>query len=104
MVFLGNPEYGVELEAIDFAAVARACGGAGFTIDDPATCGTILDQALNTPGPVVIEAVVDPFEPPMPAKIKPEQALKFAASLARGEPNRMKIAGTVFENRVRELV
>ncbi len=54
-------------------AVARACGGAGFTIDDPATCGTILDQALNTPGPVVIEAVVDPFEPPMPAKIKPEQ-------------------------------
>ena len=104
MVFLGNPEYGVELEAIDFAAVARACGGAGFTIDDPATCGTILEQALNTPGPVVIEAVVDPFEPPMPAKIKPEQALKFAASLARGEPNRMKIAGTVFENRVRELV
>jgi len=75
-----------------------------FTIDDPATCGTILDQALNTPGPVVIEAVVDPHEPPMPAKIKPDQALKFAQSLARGEPNRLKIAGMVFENKVRELV
>lgn len=104
MVFLGNPEYGVELENIDFAAVARACGGAGFTIEAPATCGTILEQALNTPGPVVIQAVVDPHEPPMPAKIKPEQALKFAEALARGEPNRMKIAGTVFENKVRELI
>jgi len=104
MVFLGNPEYGVTLADIDFAAVAHACGGAGFTIDDPAQCGAILDQALNTPGPVVIQAVVDENEPPMPAKIKPNQALKFAQSLAKGEPNRLKIAGTVFENKVRELI
>jgi pyruvate dehydrogenase (quinone) len=104
MVFLGNPEFGVALEEIDFAAVARACGGAGFTIDDPAQCGAILDQALNTPGPVVVQAVVDQNEPPMPAKIKPNQALKFAESLAKGQPNRMQIAGTVFENKVRELV
>lgn len=104
MVFLGNPEYGVKLADIDFAAVAHACGGAGFTIDDPAQCGAVLDQALNTPGPVVIQAVVDENEPPMPAKIKPNQALKFAQSLAKGEPNRMKIAGTVFENKVRELI
>lgn len=104
MVFLGNPEYGVELANIDFAAVARACGGAGFTIEDPAQCGAIMEQALNTPGPVVIEAVVDQNEPPMPAKIKPNQAIKFAQSLARGEPNRMQIAGTVFENKIRELI
>ena len=31
MVFLGNPEYGVDLQPIDFAAFARACGGAGFS-------------------------------------------------------------------------
>ena len=104
MVFLGNPEYGVKLEPIDFAAFARACGGTGFTIEDPTKCGAILDEALNTPGPVIIEAVVDSLEPPMPAKIKPNQALKFAESLAKGEPNRMKIAGTVFADRVRELI
>jgi pyruvate dehydrogenase (quinone) len=104
MVFLGNPEYGVTLEDIDFAAFAQACGGTGFTIEDPAQCGPILDQALNTPGPVIVQAVVDPFEPPMPAKIKPGQALKFAESLARGEPNRMKIAGTVLEDKIRELI
>ena len=26
MVFLGNPEFGVDLHPIDFAAIARACG------------------------------------------------------------------------------
>jgi len=104
MVFLGNPEYAVALEEIDFAAVARACGASGFTITNPAECGAILDQALNTPGPVVIQAVVDEFEPPMPARIKPQQALKFAESLAKGQPERMKIAGTVFKDKVRELI
>jgi pyruvate dehydrogenase (quinone) len=104
MVFLGNPEYGCELQPIDFAAFARACGGIGFTIEDPGQCGTILDQALNTSGPVIVEAVVDPDVPPMPAKITLEQATKFAQSLARGEPNRSKVAWTVLSDKVRELI
>ena len=29
MVFLGNPEYGNDLQPIDFAGFARACGGTG---------------------------------------------------------------------------
>ncbi|MBC8163260.1 MAG: pyruvate oxidase [Roseiflexaceae bacterium] len=104
MVFLGNPEYGCELHPIDFAGFARNCGATGFTIEDPATCGDILDEALRTPGPVVVEAVVDSNEPPMPAKITPEQALKFAQSLARGTPNRMEIAGTILKDTLRELI
>jgi pyruvate dehydrogenase (quinone)/pyruvate oxidase len=104
MVFLGNPEYGCELEPIDFAAFARACGAKGFTIEDPGQCGAILDQAFETPGPVLIEAVVDPFVPPMPAKVTFEQAAHFAESLARGEPNRSKTAWTVLSDKVRELV
>jgi pyruvate dehydrogenase (quinone)/pyruvate oxidase len=104
MVFLGNPEYGCELQPINYAAFAQACGGSGFTVEDPADCGRILDQALATPGPVVVEAVVDPNEPPMPPQLKPSQALKFAESLAKGQPNRMKIAGTILENKVRELI
>ena len=104
MVFLGNPEYGVELTPIDFAAFARACGGTGFTVEDPASCGQMLDTALATPGPVVIEAIVDPFEPPMPPKVTRDQATKFGRSLLRGEPNRQKIALTVLADKVRELV
>ncbi|HEX5415548.1 MAG TPA: thiamine pyrophosphate-dependent enzyme [Chloroflexota bacterium] len=104
MVFLGNPEYGVSLEPIDFALYARACGGTGFCIDDPKTCGQILDQALATPGPVLIEAVVDPFEPPLPPKITPQQAINLAEALARGEPNRTKIALTIASDEVHEIV
>src|SRR5919204_1225403 len=104
IVFLGNPEYGCELQPIDFAAFARACGGTGFTIEDPADCGRVLDEALATPGPVVIEAVVDPFEPPMPPKVTLDQATKFAESLARGTPSRGKIALTALSDRVREMV
>jgi pyruvate dehydrogenase (quinone) len=104
MVFLGNPEYGCELQPIDFAAVARACGVAGFTVDDPGECGHVLETALATPGPALVEAVVDPFEPPMPPKVTAEQARKFAESLMKGQPNRSDIALTVLANRVRELV
>lgn len=104
MVFLGNPEYGVDLHPIDFASFALACGGVGFTVEDPAQCGPSIDAFLNAPGPAVLQAVVDPFEPPMPAKVKPEQALHFAESLARGEPNRKKIALTVLSDQVREII
>jgi pyruvate dehydrogenase (quinone) len=104
MVFLGNPEYVCDLQPIDFAGVARACGAVGFTIERPEECGRVLDQALDTPGPVLVEAVVDPHEPPMPPKVKAEQALHFAESLARGTPNRGKIALTVASDTVRELV
>ena len=104
MIFLGNPEYGCELHPIDFAAFARACGGTGFTVEDPAQCGAILDQALATPGPVLVEAVVNAFVPPQPAKITFDQATKFAQSLARGEPNRSKIAWTVLSDKIRELI
>jgi pyruvate dehydrogenase (quinone)/pyruvate oxidase len=104
MVFLGNPEYGCDLHPINFALVAQACGGTGLTIEDPHDCGRIVEQALNTPGPVVVEAVVDPFEPPMPPKISVRQAEKFAESLLKGEPNRGKILATIAEDRVRELV
>src|SRR3984885_2866559 len=92
MVFLGNPEYGVELHPIDFAAVAHACGGAGFTVEDPKDCGRVVEEFLGVPGPALLQAVVDPLEPPLPAKVTADQALKFAESLARGEPNRRKIA------------
>lgn len=104
MVFLGNPEYAVELEPINFAKFAEVCGATGFTIDNPADCGRILDQALAIDGPVIIEAVVDPLEPPLPAKIKPGQALHFAEALLRGEPNREQIALTALSDKVREMI
>ncbi len=104
MVFLGNPEYGVQLAPIDFAMFAQACGGTGFSVKDPTRCGDIIEQALNTPGPVIIDCEVDQNEPPLPPKINAEQAYHFAESLVRGEPNRKEIALTALKDKVRELV
>jgi pyruvate dehydrogenase (quinone)/pyruvate oxidase len=104
MAFLGNPEYECDLTPIHFGDFARACGGTGFTIEDPNDCGEILERALHTPGPVVIEAIVDPNEPPMPAKVTAKQAAHFAESLAKGTPDRRKLIETLVGNKVRELL
>jgi pyruvate dehydrogenase (quinone)/pyruvate oxidase len=104
MVFLGNPEYGCDLHPIDFAAVAAACGATGLTIEDPEQCGAALDTALAAPGPVVVQAVVDPLEPPWPAKTTLTQMKHLAESLIRGEPNREQIALTVLGAKVREMI
>lgn len=104
MVFLGNPEYGVELQPIDFAKVAEACGVRGFRIDEPSECRDTLAEALAHPGPALIEAVVDPLEPPLPPHITAEQAKQFATALIRGEPDGLSIARKALATKVRELV
>jgi pyruvate dehydrogenase (quinone)/pyruvate oxidase len=104
MVFLGNPEFGCELEPIDFTRVAEGCGINTVRIDDPAHCADQLREALATPGPCLIEAVVDPFEPPMPPKVEVKQAMHMAEALARGTPQAMKTALTLASDTVRELV
>jgi pyruvate dehydrogenase (quinone)/pyruvate oxidase len=104
MVFLGNPEYGCELEPIDFAKVAEACGIRGVTIVSPVACAEQLRDALSTPGPCLIEAVVDPHEPPWPPKIDAKQALHLAESLAKGSPNRTKIALTLASDVIRQMI
>lgn len=104
MVFLGNPEYVCELQPIDFAGVARAFGVTSFVIDDPKKCGAILDQALAVNGPVMIEAVVDENTPPMPAKIKTQQAIHLAEALARGTKDGGTIIRDIVGQKARELV
>jgi pyruvate dehydrogenase (quinone)/pyruvate oxidase len=104
MVFLGNPEFGCELEPIDFVKVAEGCGIGAVHIEDPARCGEQLKEALATPGPCLIEAVVDPFEPPMPPKVEAKQAMHMAEALAKGTPQAMKTALTLASDTVRELV
>jgi len=104
MILDGNPEFGVELEPIDFAKVAEACGARGYTIERPEHAESVLREALSTPGPVVIQALVDPHEPPMPGKITTEQAFKFAKSLLRGQKDAIKILETVAEDQLREVI
>jgi pyruvate dehydrogenase (quinone) len=100
----GNPQFGVQLQPIDFALYAQACGATGYTIDDPKQVGKVLRQAFAHPGPVVVQALIDALEPPLPGQISLSQALHFAKALARGQKDRWDIIKTVVENKIREVV
>ena len=104
IAFLGNPEFGCDLHPIDFAAVARACGVAGYALSDPAQCAAVLREALGTPGPALIEATVDPNEPPLPPKATFEQTKNLVEALARGTPDAGQIARNIALGKIRELI
>jgi len=104
MVFEGNPEFGVDLQPIDFAAYARACGADGYTVDDPAQVEEVLGKAFAHPGPALVEAVVDANEPAMPGHATLDQAWQFAKSLVRGEKYSKEIIRNVLEDKVREIL
>jgi pyruvate dehydrogenase (quinone)/pyruvate oxidase len=98
MVFLGNPEYGVNFAPLDFVKFAEACGARGMRIEDPATCEQQMREAMSWAGPVIIECVVDQHEPPMPAKVKKTQVTKMTEALRAGTPNRNRIAAQMIKD------
>ena len=104
VVFLGNPEYGVDLQTADFAGWARCAGAEGFHLEDPRQAHEVISRFLACPGPAVLEAVVDPAEPPLPGKINPEQAKKFAKALLRGQPDGPRIAITAFRDKLTQML
>jgi pyruvate dehydrogenase (quinone)/pyruvate oxidase len=95
MIYLGNPEFGVDLYPIDFVKVAEACGAAGIRIENPKRCKDQLKEALAIDGPVVIECITDPNEPPMPPKATKAEMKHLAQALARGERDRIRISLTI---------
>ncbi len=104
MVFEGTPQFGVELQPLDFARYAQACGADGFTLDDPDNAADVLRAAFESPGPAVVQAVIDPNEPAMPGHVTMDQAWKFAQSLVRGEKDRWGIIKDVLKEQIREVV
>ena len=100
MAFLGNPEFGVEFSPIDFAKFAEACGGKGYSIKEYSEVESTMKIAMKERKPTIVEAYVDPFEPPMPPKTDPEFARNMAESFAKGQPYVRRIGLTLYRNQV----
>lgn len=102
MAFLGNPEFGVEFSSIDFAKFAEACGGRGYTIRYENEIEQVMSNAMKEEKdkPVLVEAYVDPFEPPMPPKVEPEFVKNIVESFAKGQPYTKRIGLTLFRNQI----
>jgi pyruvate dehydrogenase (quinone)/pyruvate oxidase len=94
-IFLGNPEYGVDVPDVDFTKVAEGSGLRAVHVEDPQRCGEQLAEALAWDEPALIQCLVDPHEPPHPPHVTREQTKLLAEALARGEEHRRQIALTI---------
>ncbi|HEY1706147.1 MAG TPA: thiamine pyrophosphate-dependent enzyme [Trebonia sp.] len=102
---LGYPEHGVRYPEpfADYAAFATANGAFGAKVTKPGEVAGAIRQALDHPGPALVDVNVNPAEPPMPGKVEYDQAKKFATAFLRGQPKRVTIATTLLKDRIQQL-
>jgi pyruvate dehydrogenase (quinone) len=97
LLFLGNPEFGCDLQPVDFAIVAEGFGVRGFRIEDPANCARTLDDALAHDGPALVDAVVDANEPMLPPKRRENYVRNLNKALEQGTPGSEEIRRALTE-------
>lgn len=68
----------IEFPNPDFAALARACGGHGFTARQPADLKSAIRDALAVDGPAIVNAVVAADEMPNMPHVELEQVGNYA--------------------------
>ena len=101
---LGYPEFGVRRRfPADFAPWAQACGGFGARVDKAADLEGVIQVAFAFDGPALVDVMVNPDEPPMPASISYDQAKGFFEAFLRGQPRKGRIATTLFRDKLKEL-
>jgi pyruvate dehydrogenase (quinone) len=74
---------GARFKNPDFAMFAQACGGTGFRVTKPEDLHDVVARALATPGPVVVDVIVDPTELPTMPHIDTAQVWKFGIGKVR---------------------
>jgi len=76
--------FGVDFKNPNFAKVAEAMGAKGIRIEDPGDVREGLAAALaHKGGPVVVDAVVDPFALSLPSHVAFHTAKGFTLSFAK---------------------
>ena len=63
---IGGKKYGIDLQPIDFAMIADACGAKGFTCNEPAELDMVIKKAFAMDGPVLVQVQVDADAVPGP--------------------------------------
>ncbi|GFG76596.1 ubiquinone-dependent pyruvate dehydrogenase [Mycobacterium botniense] len=74
----GIVNFGTDLNAIDFAAVAKALGLCGRRVENPGDLATALSDAFSCDGPAVVDVVTARQELSIPPVITAEQAKGFS--------------------------
>jgi pyruvate dehydrogenase (quinone) len=74
----------VDFKSPNFAKVAEAMGAKGIRIEEPGDVRDALAEALaHKDGPVVVDAVVDPFALALPSHVPLHTVKGFTLSMAK---------------------
>jgi pyruvate dehydrogenase (quinone) len=105
-VMEGDPafEASQEIPYVDYAAWAQMIGLRGIRIDKAEEIEDAWRQAFASDRPVVINALTDPNEPPLPPHITFEQAEGFAKSVAADPAGGMAGAVEAVREKATELL
>ena len=80
----GFVPFGVDFKNPNFARVAEAMGAKGIRLEEPGDVKEALTEALAyKDGPVVVDAVVDPYALSLPAHVPVRTAAGYTLSLAK---------------------
>lgn len=80
----GVPPFGVDFKNCNFAELARAMGAKGIRLEDPSSVEDGLREALSHKGgPVVVDAVVDPYALSIPSHVPSHVVAGFTLSALR---------------------
>ncbi|MEJ7651489.1 MAG: pyruvate dehydrogenase [Nakamurella sp.] len=77
------PDFGVDVPATDYAAIARAMGWHAIRVEQPTQLAAAYAEALAHRGPSLIDIVTDPRALSVPPKISSGQVFGFATAMSK---------------------
>ncbi|RKR74548.1 pyruvate dehydrogenase [Frondihabitans australicus] len=83
MLVAGFPDFGVDVPATDYAAVARALGIHAVHVDDPADLESAMEAVLEHDGPALLDIATDPRALSLPPTITATQVKGFALAMSK---------------------
>jgi len=83
MLVDGLPDFGTDHASVDYAAIARAAGIHAIRIERPEDIRAGLTEALEHPGPALVDLVTDPNALSLPPHVTAAQVKGFALAAAK---------------------
>ena len=105
-VLEGDPKFegSQDIPEMNFARFAELIGLRGLRVERPEQIEPAWEEAMRSDRPIVIDALVDPNEPPLPPHISFEQAKEFAKSILEGDPDRSAYVKAAVKEKVDEFL
>ncbi|MET7704442.1 thiamine pyrophosphate-requiring protein [Streptomyces sp. NPDC005485] len=93
-----------ELPDVQYAAFARSLGLTGIRVEKPQDVEAAWRAGLEADGPAVLEFLTDPAVPPIPPHATWEQMEATAASILKGDADRLSMVRQGFKAKVQEFL